>query len=202
VFLFPLIDLNSVVRYVFNLLDNKLPRQYYYHNSEHTLDVFEATTFYCKRENLSKEDTCLASTAAVLHDCGFIARYNNNEPEASRIAKEILPQFGYNENHINVVSDCIMATKIPQNAQSKVQMIVCDSDLDYLGRTDYFIIAERLRKELAGQKILSPKDDWNKAQIDFLSVHKYYTKTAIELRELEKQNNINKLIKEYEQVKF
>ncbi|MCK9612757.1 MAG: hypothetical protein PHR81_00260 [Bacteroidales bacterium] len=40
-----------------------------------------------------------------------------------------------------------MATKIPTKLKNKLEKLLCDADLDYLGREDYMEISNRLRRE-------------------------------------------------------
>ena len=39
---------------------------------------------------------------------------------------------------------------MPQTPKNHLEEIMCDSDLDYLGRQDFYPIAETLRQELVG----------------------------------------------------
>ena len=40
-----------------------------------------------------------------------------------------------------------MATEIPQNPKTHLEMIMCDADLDYLGRYDFETISNNLYTE-------------------------------------------------------
>jgi hypothetical protein len=63
------------------------------------------------------------------------------------IAKEYLPLFGFAEKDIDCICGMIMATKIPQQPRTKLQEIICDADLDYLGRDDFYTIGRTLFEE-------------------------------------------------------
>jgi uncharacterized protein len=108
------------------------------------------------RANLLPEPLhTLLMTAAWFHDLGFSEKYTQNEVIGTRIAAEVLPEFGYNSDHIKQVRKIIMATKMPQQPQSLAGAILADADLDMLGRADFMTSADQLR---AGGPRLAGKD--------------------------------------------
>ena len=187
-------NLTGVVAYVLQMMNDHLPLQYQYHNIAHTLSVFDMVVFYSKETNLSQTDKDLVCTAAILHDAGYTIQYVDNEPHAVAISNKILPKFGYSPEQIEIVAGCIMATCIPQKAKTQLERILCDSDLDYLGRDDYFQIAENLRNEWLIQGKTLSVEDWREMQINFFSEHLYYTAEAQKLRGAKKIENLNKLL--------
>src|SRR5690554_6250958 len=80
-----------------------------------------------------------------------------------------------------------------------LECIMCDSDLDYLGRSDFIPVSNNLYRELKERDMVGSWEDWNRLQLKFISGHQYFTKTAQQLREVNKQQQIErieKLIKE------
>ena len=94
----------------------------------------------------------------------------------------------------------IMATKMPQSPKNHFEQIICDADLDYLGRNDFEDISSNLLKELEiNQKITN--FNWLQIQEKFLKSHSYFTLTSLKSREKNKQKrltNIQDLLKTYE----
>jgi hypothetical protein len=86
-----------------------------------------------------------------------------------------------------------MSTKLPPKPTNLLENIICDSDLDYLGRTDFIPVSNTLFKELKAQKKMGSLNDWNKMQVKFISGHQYFTKTARSLREVNKQLQIERI---------
>jgi len=173
------------------LLVRELPPQLYYHNSKHTVDVCKSVERLAFYEGLDMSDLKVTWTAALLHDTGFLFTYNSNELLACRFAQEILPGFGYKEVEINQVSSLIMATTMPQKPGCLLEKIICDADLDYLGRNDFFITALRLHREWSensGKKI--PFKNWYEKQRDFMVNHRYFTESAQNLRNNRKAKNL------------
>ena len=70
---------------------------------------------------------------------------------------------------------------------------MCDSDLDYLGRSDFIPVSNSLYKELKERDMVGSLQEWNNKQLSFITNHQYYTKTALQLREVNKQQQIERL---------
>ncbi len=177
-------------RYVLNILEENLPEKFYYHSYKHTKDVVKAVERIALLEGVTDEGLFLLKTAAIFHDAGFIERYEHNEPIGARMATEILPKYGYTEQHIKTIVELIHVTEIPHRPINKLQEIICDADLDYLGRDDFEKIADRLRRELREMNKIDSDKAWDELQIKFLNQHRYFTKTAKETRQKKKEENI------------
>jgi hypothetical protein len=72
----------------------------------------------------------------------------------------------------------IMATKIPQKPKHLLEYIICDSDLDYLGRKIYYEIGETLYAEWKAFDMIENREQWKKIQLSFLQHHAYHTDYA------------------------
>jgi hypothetical protein len=83
-----------------------------------------------------------------------------------------------------------MATKIPQTPHSRLEEIICDADLDYLGRPDFFPISDSLYEEVKIKGWVTDKREWNIKQVAFFRSHHYFTATSKKLREGEKQKHL------------
>jgi len=105
----------------------------------------------------------------------------------------MLPQYGYSPDQVERICSVIMATKLPPKPSNLLESIICDSDLDYLGRSDFIPVSNTLFEELKAQNKMGSLNDWNKLQIKFISGHQYFTKTARNLREVNKQLQIERL---------
>ena len=81
-------------------------------------------------------------------------------------------------------------TQIPHNPKKKLEEIICDADLDYLGRDDFHVIADRLRVELREHGKIDSDRKWDELQVMFLTNHKYFTETAKATRRAKKLQNL------------
>lgn len=169
-------------RHIMQLLERHLNKDLYYHSIEHTKDVVRAVERIALLENVTDEGLFLLKSAATYHDAGFIEQYDKNEPVGARLADEILPKYGYTENHIEIIKEMIFVTMIPHQPKNHLEEIICDADLDYLGREDFHEISDKLKRELIEHGKISSDKEWDEIQVKFLSSHKYFTKTSIETR--------------------
>jgi hypothetical protein len=71
---------------------------------------------------------------------------------------------------------------------------MCDADLDYLGRDDFHVIADYLRRELREHGKLNSDRLWDQIQVSFLNQHTYFTKSAIRLRQAKKEKHLQEIV--------
>ena len=160
---------------VLELLKTKLPENLYYHGVGHTLRAIDVSESYIDHHKLGVHEAQLLRLAVLLHDVGYTETSLKHEEAGARIAKEMMTELEFSALQIKVVCDLIRATKVPQRPMNLLERIICDIDLDYLGRDDYMEISELLFKELYENSMIDSREEWNKMQIDFLENHKYHT---------------------------
>ncbi|MEK6926772.1 MAG: HD domain-containing protein [Nanoarchaeota archaeon] len=185
------ISYSSLERYTLGLLKKELSPNLLFHGVDHTIDVLNSAIKLGEIAKISKEYMLLLKTGAVLHDTGYLTRYENNEEIGVEMALKILPHFNYDSEQIDIINNFILATKIPQRPKTSLQEMLCDADLANLGRDDFFIKTELLRRELAlmTSKEISPLK-WYKSTAGFLSSHFYHTQEAKNLWQLKKEKNL------------
>ncbi len=192
---FKLIQFTDIQELILDRLEKELPRYLYYHNVKHTVDVVTEVELIGWAEGLDDEGILLLKTAALFHDAGHTISYDEHEFHGTEMVKKILPGYGYSEEQIEQICRIIMATKLPPQPKDIYQEIICDADLDYLGRSDMIPVSNTLYKELSEQDKIGTMNDWNKLQLKFISAHAYFTKTARSLREINKQKQIERIRK-------
>ena len=175
---------------ILNKLKNELPANLFYHSIDHTLDVYHCAASIAKEEGISDSDLKLLLIAAIYHDAGYLEQNHNHEQISCEIARKYLTQFNYSQKDIDLICGIIMATKIPQRPKNHLEEIICDADLNYLGRTDFFDIGENLYREMFAFGYIKNKVEWNRIQLDFMRQHHYFTTTAIKHNYSQKQKNI------------
>jgi class 3 adenylate cyclase len=190
---FGLIQFMDLQEYILDKLEKELPKTLYYHNVKHTVDVVTQTELIGLGEGVSDEELLILKTAALFHDTGHTQSYHEHELYSIKIARKILQDYYYTQSQIDLICDLIMATKLPPNPTNKLEEIMCDSDLDYLGRSDMIPVSNTLYMELKEQNMIESLNEWNKLQIKFISNHQYFTDTARNLREVNKQKQIERI---------
>ena len=187
-------DFEKAKETVVSHLEKNLPADLFYHGIHHTLDVFDAALVIAENEKIdSADDLTLLKTAALLHDSGFTIDASKHEECGCDLAREILPTCDYSDSQIDQICGMIMATKIPQKPLNLLECIICDADLDYLGRDDFFKIGDTLYQELKAYDKIKDATQWNQLQIAFLSNHRYHTEFSRGNREIKKQENLQEI---------
>lgn len=181
--------------FIIKKLDVELPPWLYYHNLSHTMDVLEAALKIAEEEKVSKPDLILLKTACLFHDAGMLRSYVGHEEASVEIVKEVLPEFDYSRREIDLINQMIITTKLPQDAKHLLEKILCDADLDYLGRDDFFMISHQLRQEwlVSGFKPTN-LTEWYQLQVEFLRGHVYFTPSSKNTREQGKTENLNQIL--------
>jgi uncharacterized protein len=185
---------HSMKTFVSGLLKNKLSPFYFYHNPEHTLYVTEQAAAIGRAEACTAKEINLLEAAALWHDTGFITSYTNHEEESCILARQYLPEYGYSATYTAAVCGMIMATKMPQTPQNKLESILADDDLEYLGTAGAGEKAAGLFKELQHQDPSLTLSAWHDFQIAFLVKHHYFTRFCKENREWTKKEYLQRLL--------
>ena len=187
-------DVEALQSFIIDKLNNELPGWLAYHNTGHTEQVIKHALELGRNEGLNDEELVLLHTAALMHDTGFTSVYVNHEEASCELSRKILPGYNYSTDQIEAICKMIMATKLPQSPGDKLSYILCDADLYYIGTNDYLLYADRLFCELKHNNENITNEDWLKIQNDFLTTHSYFTATAKNNLELNKQKNIKKFV--------
>ncbi|GGM92014.1 hypothetical protein GCM10010967_26290 [Dyadobacter beijingensis] len=181
-------------QYILAELENRLDRTLFYHGIHHTRDVVRAAAEIAALEGIADEESlALLRTAAFYHDSGFMDTYQGHEEAGCAVAREMLPGFGYNAAQIESICGMIMATKIPQSPKNHLEMVLCDADLDYLGRDDFEPVAATLFEELKARDMVEDIPAWDAVQVKFLETHSYWTSSQQHRREAAKQRQLRHL---------
>jgi len=175
------------------ILSAQLDKKLCYHNVDHTLDVIEQAEQIALAEGVSSaKDILLLKTAALFHDTGFLYVYAGHEEKSCEIAEEKLTSH-FSKTERDIICGMIRATKVPQEPGNLLQQIICDADLDYLGRNDFKKLSNHLKNEFLDFGIVKTDTEWEKQQIAFFEGHHYFTRTSVQKRLPLKMKRLEKL---------
>jgi uncharacterized protein len=191
-------DYKKAEKFILDCLQQDLSTDLTYHGYHHTLDVMQAAMNIATYEKLSSNEIALLRVAVAFHDSGFIYTNKNHEEKGCLLVQEYLPGFHFTPEQIALVCSMIRATKIPQHPTTKMECILCDADLDYLGREDAPAIANTLfQEQLLHSRNLDEKS-WDEMQISFLRTHHYHTAYSLQHRNAGKQAYLQMLLNKWE----
>ncbi len=190
---FGLIQFTDMQEVILDKLERELPDQLFYHNVKHTVDVVTEVELIGWAEGCSEEEILILKTAGLFHDVGHTVSYDDHEYQGALMAREMLPEYGYTDEQIDRICQIILSTQLPPRPTNLLEEIICDSDLDYLGRSDFIPVSNTLFEEMKARNKIAKLNDWNKLQVKFISRHQYFTSTARSLREVNKQLQIERI---------
>jgi predicted metal-dependent HD superfamily phosphohydrolase len=180
-------------KFVIHKLTGHLSPDLTYHGVHHVKDVLGVCNRYIKRLKIKGREAELLLTGALIHDIGFLYTYRDHEEKGVEIACELLPNYSFDKDEIKLISGLILATKVPQQPKTELEKILCDADLDYLGRSDFDPISESLFQELQNVNLLHDRLTWDKIQIKFLEGHYYHTPYAKKYRQPNKSARLEEI---------
>jgi len=178
---------------VLQRLKDGLDKHYYYHDVRHTLDVIEQSQTIGKLEGVSVRDLEILKIAALFHDTGFLKVRSGHEQASVDFFQSADGLSTLADEDCDIIIGCIVATHIPQNPKNHLARILCDADVDYLGREDFSLIAENLFLEMSACGEMSDRITWDNLQIKFLEGHAYHTVSNQERRNAKKEENLNEV---------
>lgn len=184
-------DFETARQYALDRLQRELSLLVTYHSLAHTVDeVAPAADHLAALEGVTGEDLLLLRTAALYHDVGFVEQHHDHEAGSARIAAAVLPGFGYTPAQIQAIVGMILATQLPQAPHTLLEQIMADADLGILGRPNYLPRNAALRAELAAFGLIMTDTQWYGNQLKFIRDHRYFTASARQLRDAQKQINV------------
>lgn len=182
-------------KYVTAFLAGNLDPKFVYHNLEHTKDVVKATKLIADESMISKHEKNILAVAAWFHDTGYTRLVDQHEDAGAAIAEEFLKEYGTDQEDIDIVKSCIIATYFPQHPLTPLERILCDADMMHLSTKKFIKKGDMLREEWSLSRDKCYTDaEWIDLNIQFLSEHNYHTTYCRENREAGKYKNLQKLI--------
>ncbi len=185
-------------KFVFELFKDKLPNTFIYHNYTHSKRVYKSINEIIEHSQINVKDATILRLAALLHDTGYIKSRKGHEEESVKIAREFLEKKEVDEEIIEGVEKCILATKFKDTVpQNDLEKIIRDADSSHLGK-DYFKEAsDFLRQEYISQNVhnFTPKEWLNENIKMLIEDHQFYTDYALKNWQPVKEENLASLMK-------
>lgn len=192
---------NSIVRasaqFVKELLNEKLGKEFTYHNLKHTERVVKSLLELIEEHDLTNDEQEALKIAGWFHDAGYTVDPSNHEEESVKIAKDFLSKNGVAQDKIDLVTRIILVTKVDAQPTDQLEMIMKDADCSHFGKKNFIDTSDTLKKELKNRGVGEyTESEWQKANIDMLeNKHRFYTDFAKENWGPTKTKNLKKLQK-------
>lgn len=183
--------LGLVEDHVKELFSTRSDANLVYHNLSHTEHVVKHAETIALNYNLSGDDLLIVQIASWFHDAGYLLGQDNHELRSAALASEFLRSNQVNTGMIQLIQECIVATRVPQKPETLLQKIVCDADLYHFGSETFEDRNKLMRQEaqlVSGKKI--KKEKWRLKTIELLESHSFHTEYCRNLLDEKKQHNL------------
>ena len=187
-----MIKLQDIEEMITKLFYEEAPPNLYFHNSSLLKNISNLVGMLSKSENLPDSDFINLKLASVFLLTGFISDYEKPMEASSRLVEEILPRFGFDQVNIESTKKLIH-NSFSNHQESLSDNILHDALYDYLGRSDYIKLTDKLLKERQEYGKHSDGKAWIKIQEKLLTDHEFITKTARQLRSVSMEDQIASL---------
>lgn len=188
--------LNKASYYVIEQFENKFPKGITYHDLSHTTEAVQAAKIIGENSGINAVQFEILLLAAWFHDIGYKEDYNDHEERSAKLSSEFLTEHNYPSDSIDMIIRIILSTKLPHKPANLLEEIMCDSDICYIGKKEFYIRSQVLRVEwenMLGKKFSDL--EWIRMNIDFLMKNKFHTKYAKSLYDDHRKENLAKLQK-------
>ncbi|RKS50625.1 putative metal-dependent HD superfamily phosphohydrolase [Gillisia mitskevichiae] len=183
-------------KFVLNLFKEKLPNTFIYHNYNHTKRVVKSTKELIENSEINVKEEEVLLLSAWLHDTGYTVKFDGHEEESVKIAEQFLQENNADSETIELVSKCIMATKLGTFPETKLEKIIRDADCSHLAKDYFDETSELLRQELQLLNIHNySSEEWLAENVNlFTDKHQYFTNYASKNWKAGKDNNLSELL--------
>ena len=164
-----------------------------YHNLDHTRLVVSRTLEIASFYRLDASKCFVLLAAAWFHDTGqLFSGPVGHELKSVSIMEEFMEGIGLPPTKTREIKACILATRIPHAPENLLQEIICDADTYNLGTEEFLSTDDLLKEELRlrGHEVGM---GWDKATLDFLRTHRFFTSYCRGKLNMGKQRNIDLL---------
>jgi len=190
----------KVEQYVADLYNRAHDPNLLYHNLEHTRQVVSRTKEIAGHYNLIENDMIVLYVAAWFHDTGYLFEEPSRHEEKSvELMKEMVPPLVNDDDLVQNIADCIMATRGAAQPVNLLQQILCDADTYHVGTKEFFVINKLVFEEYRLQTASITRREWNQKTIAWLENHRYYTTYCKQLLDEKKRKKIKKLKKQVQE---
>lgn len=166
-----------------------------YHNLNHTLSVVQNASRLADHYRLTDPDWFVVIAASWFHDLGYVnGDPAGHEQRGALIFREFANRLVIEGGLIERVTNCILATTLPQKPTDLLESIVCDADLYHFGTIEFaekdLLMLEETRRRL---KTDIPAGSWLSGSAKLLRSHQFCTPYCQDRLSAQKHENLRQL---------
>lgn len=184
--------LKEVPAFVASLFTEDKTNTLCYHTLEHTKDVVAHVQEIAAAEGMSAEDKEILTIAAWFHDVGHLnGGLELHEERSVDELKTFLAQKGiHDEAYENAIAKCILATKVPQHPETKLEEVICDADVYHFGTRQFRKTNRLVKEEMISRGYKGLTKNWNEHSLAMLQQQRYFTQYCADNLNAGKEENI------------
>lgn len=184
----------DVETFAVNFITRNVPKDYAFHDLQHTISVVEAVQKIGAETNLEEEAMEILQIAAWFHDMGYDQGKEGHEERGCEYVANFLTPLNYSIEKLKKIQNCIRATHLNYIPETELEKIICDADLSHLGRRNYWDRCGKIRQELATTRdTIMTDEEWVSFELGFMQAHFFNTPVAQKLYGERKNKHIQKL---------
>ncbi len=188
-----LLRMSDIKEIVVAKLTKELPKDIVFHNHEFSINFSNKVELLGLGENISDEEMLYVKTAALLYNIGMTKNYHQFIEKSKEFAHETLPNFFYSDNQIHIICELLESGLKKSKNKSILQKIFHDAYFEYFCSFEFIEILKALFKENENLGKENSMQRFFAKQLKQLKKHTFYTKTALILRDIKKQEQIVQL---------
>ncbi|NPA25527.1 MAG: HD domain-containing protein [Deltaproteobacteria bacterium] len=167
----------------------------FFHNYQHTWDTVVAGRKIARGMQVGERELEILTIACWFHDIAWFPYYIDHEVRSAETAAAFLRRQQVEQDRIEAVRNCILATRYPPRPVTLLEKIICDADVSHLGMKNYYEKNLLLRQELEVNMGKTYSDaEWLTMNRDFFLQHRYFTSYARRLYGRRKQKNLETIL--------
>ena len=160
---------------VLDLLQQKFPEdKHFYRGATHTINALQVVEEYIDNMRLGTYEAQILRLGVLMRDLGELNQIENGE-DGIALVKKLMAESGFTFVQTKVVADLVKAARHPHRPTNLLERIICDVDMEYLGREDHEQASEMFFQELYRNSMVSSREEWDQWQQELLETHQYHT---------------------------
>lgn len=187
-----MLKLEDIEEMVAKMFENDAPGNLYFHSAHMFKHICNQVDLLSRAEKTGEEELINLKLAASFLFTGYITDYDKPDEGAGRHVEEILSRHGFNQENIDITKKMITNSFL-DIIETNEDKILHDARYEYMGRVDYPVLTEKLRKELAEHGTVYSDKEWILSQKKLLNDHLFVTETAKILRNVDVEAQIKTL---------